>query len=189
MTIAVGVARKNEVVLAADSQSSFGTNTVATANHRAQKIRKIGSAYIAMSGWGVYQNIFDDFLLKHDRFDLNSEQEIFVFFNNFWRELKENYCFVNEQCDRSAESPFVDLDSSFLIASKSGIFYVCSNMSITRFDQYFAIGSGCNFALGALHALYDSALSASKIAVKAVEAAMSLNVYCGGEIHLKRIRR
>jgi ATP-dependent protease HslVU (ClpYQ) peptidase subunit len=91
------------------------------------------------------------------------------------------------------ESPFGDLDASFLVASSSGIFSVACDMSVTEFAQYYAIGSGAPYALGALHALYGDRADAEAIARKAVSAATALDIYCGGAttlfslpVHAKR---
>jgi ATP-dependent protease HslVU (ClpYQ) peptidase subunit len=62
-------------------------------------------------------------------------------------------------------------------------------MSVHKFVRYYAIGSGCDYALGAIHALYDSDFSAKEICQKAISAAIDMDVHCGGqpdiyEIHL-----
>ena len=79
-------------------------------------------------------------------------------------------------------SPFGNLDATFVIAGETGIFYVASDLGVTRFDRYFAIGSGADFAMGALHQLIDQDLDADTIATRAVETAIAFNIYCGGEI-------
>ena len=60
-------------------------------------------------------------------------------------------------------------------------------MSVTKVKHYFAIGSGAQFALGALHALHDSKLGAEAIARRAVEAAIAFDTYCGGEVQIHRV--
>jgi ATP-dependent HslUV protease subunit HslV len=61
-------------------------------------------------------------------------------------------------------------------------------MSVNRFEQFQTIGSGCDYATGALHALYDQkGLDAETLARKAVEAAIRFNIYCGGEIQVVRV--
>ncbi len=54
-------------------------------------------------------------------------------------------------------------------------------MSVSRFEKYHAVGSGADFALGALHALYPGRLGVSQLARRAVAAATHFNIYCGGE--------
>ena len=97
------------------------------------------------------------------------------------------YAFVNDQCTES-DSPCGDLDASFLVAAKSGIFYVACDMSVTEFQNYYAVGSGATYALGAMHALWTPAAKAEPIARKAVAAASALDIYCGGEVNLVTLK-
>jgi ATP-dependent HslUV protease subunit HslV len=151
------------------------------------KMRKVGRAYIATTGWGVYTNILDDYVGRSRQPQLNDAASIFSFFRNFWKALHQRYAFVNDQCSET-DSPFGDLDASFLVASESGIFYVACDMSVTEFEQYYAVGSGAGYALGAMHALYGGRQSAEAIARRAVSAASALDIYCGGEVNLVKLR-
>ena len=69
-----------------------------------------------------------------------------------------------------------------MIASPAGIFSVACDMSVTEFQQYYAIGSGAPYALGAMHALYKDTADPDMIARKATESAMALDLYCGGSV-------
>jgi ATP-dependent HslUV protease, peptidase subunit HslV len=106
----------------------------------------------------------------------------------FWQELHKHYNFVKDQTDEEHDSPFGELDSTFLIANANGIFYVSSNMSVTRFEQYCAIGSGADFSLGTIYALYALDYSAEAIARQAIEAAKTVNIYCGGQTALYHVK-
>jgi ATP-dependent HslUV protease, peptidase subunit HslV len=187
MSIAVAVRTAEEIVLATDSKRTFGGGAVPAENLRDIKMRKVGNAYIATTGWGVYTNILDDYLSRSRQPNLHDSASIFSFFRNFWKALHQRYAFVNDQCSET-DSPFGDLDASFLVASDSGIFYVACDMSVTEFDQYYAVGSGAGYALGAMHALYGGRQSAEVIARRAVTAASALDIYCGGEVNLVNLR-
>jgi len=187
MSIAVAVRTAEEIVLATDSKRTFGGGAVPAENLRDIKMRKVGNAYIATTGWGVYTNILDDYLGRSRQPQLQDSAAIFSFFRNFWKALHQRYAFVNDQCSET-DSPFGDLDASFLVASESGIFYVACDMSVTEFDQYYAVGSGAGYALGAMHALYGGRQSAEAIARRAVAAASALDIYCGGDVNLVSLR-
>jgi ATP-dependent protease HslVU (ClpYQ) peptidase subunit len=182
MSIAVAVRKGGRICLASDTQTSFGSNTVPVENHQTDKIRRVGRAYMAVSGAGLYDNILDDMLSGKRRVSLANRQSIFTFFLHLWRQLRQTYSLVNEQCHQDDKSPFGDLDASFLVVNSHGIYYVASDMSITEFSQYFAIGSGADFSMGALHALYDGSLHADALADRAVRAAMAFSLYCGGRV-------
>ena len=102
-------------------------------------MRRIGSAILAGAGWGLYDNILDDYLKGKKPVRLTTKQQIFLFFKKLWPVLHEKYSFVNNQCD---------------------------------------------YAIGAMHVLYDQEKSAEEIARLAIEAAISNNVYCGGNIEI-----
>jgi ATP-dependent HslUV protease subunit HslV len=184
MSIAVAVQKDHQLVIASDTQDNFGSNKVSFDNYRSKKIIKVGNSYIATTGWGVYEDILHDYLATKPDVVLESKPLIFAFFMEFWQGLHKKYSFVKDQTDEDHDSPFGGLDATFLIINPQGIFYVSSNMSVTKFEKYFAIGSGADFSLGTMYALYDLDYTAEEIARKAVEAAMMLNVYCGGEIDL-----
>lgn len=187
MSIAVAVRTAEEIVLATDSKRTFGGGAVPAENLRDNKLRRIGNAYIATTGWGVYSNILDDYIGKNRRVQLHDSASIFTFFRNFWKALHQRYAFVNDQCSET-DSPFGDLDASFLVAAQSGIFYVACDMSVTEFDQYYAVGSGAAYALGAMHALYGAKAGAETVARRAVAAASSLDIYCGGDVNLVKLK-
>lgn len=186
MSIVVAVKKQSEIVMAADSQTSFGSNRIQGDNLNEPKIRRCGASLIATTGLGLYDNILDDFLTASDLPGFRDKKDIFSFFLKFWRALHDRYPFVNDQCD-GKDTPFGDLDASFLIVNVHGIFHVASDMSVTKFEKYFAIGSGSNFSFGVLYALYDQSVEAMELARKAVEAAKYFNVYCGGKTQIMRI--
>jgi ATP-dependent protease HslVU (ClpYQ) peptidase subunit len=187
MSIAVAVRTGNDIVLATDSKRTFGGNAVPENNLRDVKLRRVGEAYLATTGWGVYANILDDYLRTSRTARLTDSRAIFTFFRGFWKALHQRYAFVNDQCTES-DSPFGDLDASFLVAAKSGIFYVACDMSVTEFQNYYAVGSGATYALGAMHALWTPTAKAEPIARKAVAAASALDIYCGGEVNLVTLK-
>lgn len=188
MSVAVAVRKGNEIVIAADTQTNFGSSKVNPVNHRAQKIRTFGTSFLATTGWGIYDNILDDIAARGKLPSLTTRKSIFAFFLKMWRTLHAKYPFVNDQSDKEHESPFADLGAAFLLANRGGIFYVAGDLSVTEFKEYYAVGSGCDFALGALHALYSTDADAAAMAHKAVGAAIEFNLYCGGDVQLERIR-
>lgn len=187
MSIAVAVRTARDIVLATDSKRTFGGNAVPESNLRDIKLRRVGEAYLATTGWGVYANILDDYLRVVRNPRLTDSRQIFTFFRGFWKALHQRYAFVNDQCTES-DSPFGDLDASFLVVARSGIYYVACDMSVTEFQNYYAVGSGASYALGAMHALYAPNVRAEQVARRAVAAASALDIYCGGEVNLVTLR-
>lgn len=188
MSIAVAVRKGTTIAVAADSQENFGDRKVVGSNHRATKIMSLGGSELAMTGWGVYDNVFTDYFQSRRAPRFANEREIFTFFVRLWKDLRKRYSFVDDQVADDDRSPFADLDSSFLLANKHGIFHVSGDMSVMAFNEYYAIGSGASYALGVLHALYATERDPAVLARRACEAAIAFDVYCGGEIDVRRIR-
>lgn len=183
MSIAIAVKKDRRIALGTDSQSTFGDRRV-PANVVATKIQQVGAAYLASTGWGIYDDILNDYLSRTGAADLSSRPAVFAFFVAFWKELHEHYPFVKDQPEDGEHSPFGELDSSFLIVAPQGIFHVAGNMTVTEFARYYAIGSGCEYALGAASVLYGTEADSKTICCGAVETAIKFNVYCGGDVNI-----
>src|SRR5512145_1336502 len=184
MSIALAIQKDGELIVASDTLTSFGHTKVPPVLHAAQKVRRVGASWLAATGWGLYENILDDVLARRRNVRLGSREQIFDFFLRLWGDLHKKYSFVNDQIDEKEAGPFGNLDSTFLVAGRSGIYYVGPDMSVTKVEHYFAIGSGAQFALGSLHALHGSKLDTEAIARRAVEAAIAFDTYCGGEVQI-----
>lgn len=181
MTIAVAVKKGNDLVLAADSQTHFGDQREGAPNIAVNKIVPLGGSLLAVSGWALYANILEDYGQKHPLAAGAGCPEVFRYFLKFWKGLHTSYPFVNDQCGADDDhTPFGDLDSEFLVVNRRGIFKVCANMSIVEFQHYATIGSGGDYAMGTLFALFDSDLNAEALARRAIEAAIHFDVHCGG---------
>ncbi len=188
MSIIVAVTKNNKTVMAADTLTSFGdAQRVSGDNCPTEKIRRLGAALLGGTGWAVYDDIIENYVTENDVPNLADRQTIFTFFLGFWKALHDRYTLVNDQA-QAKDSPFGDLDSSFLIANRNGIYKVSQDMSVTRFNHYYAIGWGADYALGALYNLYQDKDSAETIAQQAVRTAMEFNVHCGGEITLMDVQ-
>jgi ATP-dependent protease HslVU (ClpYQ) peptidase subunit len=183
MSIVVAVKKGKDIVIGADTRVTFGSRKTLKDNMDESKIQRIGDVLFARTGWGLYRDILEDYFSSKKAWSFTSKLEVFRFFKKFWEVLKKDYSLVNTQCDDD-DTPFGDLDSTFMIVTKKKIFYVSSNMSVTEFLKFHAMGSGSSYALGALHALYNQRLKAKDIAYRAVEAAMANNIYCGDTIEI-----
>ena len=188
MSVIVAVRHASQIVIAADTQDNFGDLRPPAENHEALKLREVGDAVLGSSGWALYDDIFGHYLAKQRRVRLHDRRSIFDFFVRFWKELHRAYPFVNDQPGKESDSPFANLDASFLVASPGGIFLVSSNMSVSEFRQYYAIGSGGDYAIGALHALYGEVKSAAKLAERAVRAGMAYDAACGGRVESRVVK-
>jgi len=188
MSIVVAVKKRNRTFIAADTLYLTGPQKDYTADLVGRsKVRKIGNSWVGLAGWSVYQNIFDHYVKRQRDPRMNTERAVFDFFLKFWKSLRRNYTLVKDQRD-SGDSPFSDLDSSFLVANKFGIFDVHGNMTVWEHKHYCAIGSGSQYAYGALHALYERLPSAEDIAIQAVQSAIRFDDGCGGPVECFQVK-
>jgi len=187
MSVIVAIRKENRIVMAADTLTSFGDSEhMPQENARTSKVGRIGDSLIGGAGWAVYDDILNDFLATRPTPDLSSSRKIFTFFLAFWRALHDHYTFVNDQA-ASTNTPFGDLDSTFLIANAGGIFTVASDLGVTPLNQYYAIGSGGEYAIGVLYTLYDRTDDIATLASDAVSAAIALNLQCGGAVDVLQL--
>jgi ATP-dependent HslUV protease subunit HslV len=188
MSVIAAVRSSTHIVIAADTQDNFGDQRPPADNHEAIKLREVGGAIVGASGWALYDDVFDHYLAKQRRFRLHDRTSIFDFFVRLWKALHERYSFVNDQPGKETDSPFASLDATFLVASPGGLFLVSSNMSVSQFRQYYAIGSGGDYALGALHAWQGKEKDPRVLVEKAVQAAMAYDSSCGGRIEVRTVK-
>ena len=180
MSIIVAVKKNDTVAIAADSQLNFGGYTAGPHNVTNQKVIKIGGAHIGSVGWAIYDNILDAYFSKNE-VELTDKMSVFSFFLAFQKHVFGEYRY-NDASERDSVNPFSSLDSQFIVATKSDIFVVSQDISVSQFDRYCAIGSGDSYALGALCAIYESDICAVDLARRSVSVAIGFDTRCGGEI-------
>ena len=184
MSIIVAVSKANRIVIAADTMHFYGSRREHADNlANRPKVRKVGRSYIGSVGWSAYDNIMTHYFASAKRPpSLLNETAIFNCFLKMWRTLKDRYQVVNDQPQSDDPSPFANLDSEFVVVNRNGIFQVDSDLTVTRFEKYLAVGSGDKYAYGALHTSYNRMRTARQIAMQAVEAAIHFDTNCGGDI-------
>jgi ATP-dependent protease HslVU (ClpYQ) peptidase subunit len=180
MTVAVAVRKDGRTIVAADSLVNFGGERYPTENSKFHKIQQVGDSLVVWSGWSLYAELLNAHLERLPPPSLHTEGEVFAFFVSFWRALQEEYTLLRPPGSR--EHPFAELDSIFLLANHAGVFRVSSDLDVTEFKRFAAIGSGAKYALGALQILYERERDPLEIAKRAVQVGIDSNVYCGGPI-------
>lgn len=186
MTVAVAVKKGSRTVIAADSLVNFGGQRFRPENCQFNKIHRVGESYLAWAGWSLYAEILTAHLASQPPPSLRSEAEVFTFFVALWRSMRDDLSFFQRVGARDA-SPFADLESTFLLVNRSGIFRVANDMDVTQFEQYSSVGSGSKYALGALLVLYPQLEDPAEIAHRAVAVGIESDVYCGGAIHVAEV--
>jgi ATP-dependent HslUV protease, peptidase subunit HslV len=168
MTTIVVVRKGDEIAIAADSLTTFGDTRLAAVHDRTyDKIVQYRGSYVGLCGSAAHQLVFDNLLKKHDDLDLTTKSAVFETFRKLHPILKEQH-FLNPK--EEDDDPYESTQVTALIANEHGIFGVYSMREVFEYTQFWAAGSGREFALGAMHAQYPRLRTAGAIAKAGVEA-------------------
>lgn len=178
MSVIVVVKKAGKAVIASDTLYGFGNLKVtSTYIHRHNKIHQCGDSFVGLVGASAHDGVFRHLIANHkDKLSFKSKTDIFDTYLRIHPLLKEKYFInTNEGDDDEYESSRIDA----LIANPNGIFGMYSWREVYEFEKFWALGSGIDFALGALFTNYDSLDNPEEIADIAVRAACEFDDGCG----------
>ena len=98
--------------------------------------------------------MFESLLATHGDLDFSNKAAIFETFRKLHPILKEQH-FLNPK--EEEDDPYESTQVTALIANEHGIFGVYSMREVFEYTRFWAVGSGREFALGAMHAQYRRA--------------------------------
>jgi ATP-dependent HslUV protease subunit HslV len=173
MTTIVVVRKDGVISIAADSQSTFGDMRLAAADDmRWNKIFQHGDSYFAICGSAAHDLVLQSALKKMKKLDFSSRTAIFESFRKLHGKLKDDF-FLKP--DEEEDDAYESSQMTVLIANQHGIFGVYSLREVYEFQRFWAIGSGRDYAIGAMNAVYEQ-LDASEIAKVGVETGCTFDV-------------
>ena len=174
MSTIVVVKKAGIACIAADSLTSFGDLRLSSDYDAAHdKILHQGRNYLGIVGSAAHQLVMESiFADKKNKIHFNSRLAIFETFRALHPLLKEKY-FLNPKDEE--DDPYESTQIDALIASPSGIFGVHSLREVTEYKKFWSIGSGSEYALGAMYAVYDQFDSAADIVAAGVAAGAEFN--------------
>jgi len=168
MTTLVAVRKSHEIAIAADSLTTFGdTRLSADYDRTFDKIVHYRNTYVGLCGSAAHQLVFESLLAKHSELDFSNKAAIFETFRKLHPILKEQH-FLNPK--EEEDDPYESTQITALIANQNGIFGVYSMREVFEYTRFWAVGSGREFALGAMYAQYPRLRSATAIAKAGIEA-------------------
>ena len=168
MTTIVIVRKGDTAAIAADSLTTFGETRLAAVHDRTyDKIVRYKETYIGLCGSAAHQLVFESLLAKHDNLDFSNRAGIFETFRMLHPILKEQH-FLNPK--EEEDDPYESTQVQALIVNVHGIFGVYSMREVFEYTQFWAAGTGREFALGAMSALYSRLRTAEEVARAGVEA-------------------
>jgi len=160
MTTIVVVKKGNMAVIAGDSLTTFGSTKLAASHDSSpDKILKHNGSYFGVAGSAAHQLVLENVLNRNPDFHFNGKAEIFEAFRKMHPILKEE-AFLNPK--EEDDDPYESSQVTTLVANSTGIFGVYSMREVFEFEQFWSIGSGRDFALGAMHVVYKDKKSTAE---------------------------
>ncbi|MFZ2162173.1 MAG: MFS transporter [Sideroxyarcus sp.] len=186
MTTIVAVRKNGYAAIAADTLTTFGNTRLHAAQDASHdKILRIGDSFVGVCGSAAHHLVLSSLLAKTPDVKLNSKEAIFETFRKLHPILKEE-CFLNPKEDE--EDPYESSQITALIANSSGIFAIYSMREVFEYTQYWAIGSGHEFALGAMHQAFACEENAADIARAGVETGIAFDKNSDSPITLYNVK-
>ena len=188
MSTIVVVRKGEQAAIAADTLTSWGSqreSAVYIANP--QKVLPVGAGFVAYCGPSSAGHMLKNYFssLKTPP-KLANPEDIFATWLTLHAACKDRY-YLNPHEDDGDSVESTRFNA--LVASPYGIFGVGSHRLVQEYTRFYAYGSGAEYALGALWALYeDPQLTAEALAVKAVEAAAEFNNATGLPVNCHTVR-
>jgi ATP-dependent HslUV protease subunit HslV len=169
VTTVVVVRKGRDVAIAADALVTFGDTRLSGVYEQNEKILQVDDSYIGLAGSSAHYPVMRGVLtgLKEEERKLHSREDIFRTFSRVHAILKDQY-FLNPK--EEDDDPYESSHITCLIANPSGIYGVYSYREVFAFERFWGIGSGRNFALGAMYAAYDRVRTAKDVALMGVKA-------------------
>lgn len=178
------VAQKNGVAcIGADTMSSLGSLRQ-KAHHvvNKTKIARVGDSYIGLTGTSASLVVMNSYFANPERpRDFSSTEMIFETFRHAHHWMKAEY-FMATVPDKGEEYETTQFYG--LIANPHGIFALYSYRSAQQFHRFWSAGSGRDFALGAMQAVYDSCDDVVEIVKAGLQAAAEFDSSTGAPFEI-----
>lgn len=191
MTTIVVVKKNGQAVIGADTLITYGDQLEPAAlirNH--SKLIRVGDTWLAVTGHAALDLVLRRLLRggepDNKQIDpaFGNVDQIFATFLAIHGRMKEDF-FLKP--DEDKEDEFESMYMNVLVANARGIFGVCSKRSVFEYNRFYAFGSGDQYALGAMQAVYASRDNAEDIALAGLEAAVTFDSNSAAPLELKTV--
>ena len=187
MTTLVVVKKAGQVAIAADTLVTFGDTSLPHRFEANSKVFKVdtpqGISYVGMAGTVAHFPALRKAMAALPKEDLKfgSRDEVYDTFLKLHPVLKETFFLQTKEDDND---PYESSQFTVVIANASGIFGLYSYREVFEFKEFWGIGSGRSFALGAMHAVWDKAKTARDVAVAGMNAGCEFDKNSAGPIEV-----
>ena len=191
MTTIVVVKKGLQVAIAADTLVTFGDTRL---GHRFEDNSKIfrveaagGLSYVGLAGSAAHFPVLRKAMsaLPNRQLRLGSKDEVFDTFTKLHPVLKDSFFLQTKEDDND---PYESSQFSVVVANATGIYGLYSYREVFEFKEFWAIGSGRSFALGAMHAAWGTAKSAREVAMAGLHAGCEFDKNTAGPVEVFTIQ-
>ena len=180
------ISGRSSAVIAADSLTTFGTTRLGPGYDRyPHKVVSYGDSFLGVAGSAAHQLVIENLLSRTPNLNFHGKAAIYDTFRKLHPVLKDE-AFLNPK--EEEDDPYESSQMTLMIANPSGIFAVYSMREVFEFDRFWAIGSGRDFALGAMYSVYENSTSPAAVAVAGVLAGAEFDTGTALPIHHHEVR-
>ena len=187
MTTLVVVKKAGQVAIASDTKVTFGDTSLSHRFEANSKVFKVdtpqGTSYVGMAGTVAHFPALRKAMatLPKEDLKLGSRDEVYDTFLKLHPVLKDTFFLQTKEDDND---PYESSQFSVVIANACGIFGLYSYREVFEFKEFWGIGSGRSFALGAMHAVWDKAKTAREVALAGMNAGCEFDKNSAGPIEV-----
>ena len=187
MTTVIVVKKSGQVAIAADTLVTFGDTRLSSRFEANSKLFKIdtpaGPSYVGIAGTVAHFPVLRKTMLALPKKELllGSKDEVFDTFTKLHPMLKDTFFLQTKEDDND---PYESSQFSVVVANATGIYGLYSYREVFEFNEFWGIGSGRSFALGAMHAVWDKTRTAREIALIGMAAGCEFDKNSGGPVEV-----
>ncbi len=187
MTTVVVVKKGGQVAIAADTLVTFGDTRLSNRFEANSKLFKVdtpsGPSYIGIAGTVAHFPVLRKAMLALPKGQLllGSKDEVFDTFTKLHPVLKETFFLQTKEDDND---PYESSQFSVVVANGTGIYGLYSYREVFEFNEFWGIGSGRSFALGAMYVAWNKGKTAREIATIGVQTGCEFDKSSGGPIEV-----
>lgn len=188
MSIVVVVKKDKEIVIATDSLTSRGSLIISSQyKTNSEKFIKYQDSWI-----GCVNDHMSTQMLLHalengeEEFSFDSVDNIYTSMLKLHKILKKKY-YLDPKYKRDRDQTVESINMQLLVANSSGIYGIGEDKNVESFSKFWAIGSGCTFALGAMYYVFDK-YDATKIAEIGVQSACEFDEGCALPMQIQAMK-
>jgi ATP-dependent protease HslVU (ClpYQ) peptidase subunit len=153
MSTICAVKKNGRICLAADTATSFGDLVVGSELVASSgKLLRFEDTWFGVTGSVAHGFALGEALLGMDGTDFSGPEAIYRTFLGLHAILKED---IYLKTDEDDDDPYESSQMNLLVVNRSGLYSVHSYRDVLSYNHYWAIGSGADYALGAMRALYE----------------------------------